>query len=84
MKIKNKKAMELALGTVIIIVILLLVLIVVGSYFLGGITKTGEKIESTAEELTEGEGGVGDIKGKLNTVIDKFNIPEETSEDEES
>ena len=76
MKTQNKKAMEMALGTVITIVILLLVLVVVGSYFLGGITKTGEKVEGTTSELTDKDGGLGNIKQKMDTVVDKFGLPE--------
>jgi len=78
---KNKKAMEMALGTVITIVILLLVLIVVGSYFLGGITKTGEEVEGVTEKLTQERGedgsgvGLGDIHKKMDDVLDRFNTP---------
>lgn len=71
---RNKKAMEMALGTVITIVILLLVLIIVGSYFLGGITKTGEDVSGISEKLAKGEeGGLPGVQKKIEDVAGLFN-----------
>jgi len=71
---RNKKAMEMALGTVITIVILLLVLIIVGSYFLGGITKTGEDVSGVSETLAKGEeGGLPAVQKKMKDVAGLFN-----------
>jgi|ETN01SMinimDraft_4_1059930.scaffolds.fasta_scaffold285324_2 hypothetical protein len=73
---KNQKGMEMALGTVVTVVILLIVLIVIGSYFLGGVTKSGEKVEQISDELVEGDeegkGGVSDIVGGLRGLVSGF------------
>ena len=69
---KNKKAFEMALGTVVMVVILLIVLIIVGSFFIGGVTTSGEHVENVSGGMTDRLGGIGD---GLGTLVDKFNPP---------
>ena len=83
---KNQKGMEMALGTVVTVVILLIVLIVVGSYFLGGITSSGEKVEEVSSELVKGEkggsGGLGGIVGSMRGLVGKLNPNSGSDSDE--
>jgi len=69
---RNKKAMEMALSTVIIVVMLVIVLIIVGSYFLGGMTGTGEDVENISSGMTD---RLGDIPSSMDSILNKFNLP---------